>query len=99
MSLLVGTIIGTTGSWNNSGNTREYAMDGNPNTFFDAPTNYAWVGLDLGANPPRRVCKILYSLERLCLPHDRGVFQGANRRTSAMPSLFIRSPTPRRMGP
>ena len=38
MSLLVGTIIGTTGSWNNSGNTREYAMDGNLSTFFDAPS-------------------------------------------------------------
>src|SRR5262249_23160662 len=38
MSYLVGTITGTTGSWSNIGNTREKAMDGNVNTFFDAPT-------------------------------------------------------------
>ena len=80
MTYLVGTSIGTTGSWNNTGNIREMALDGNPDTFFDAPTNYAWVGIDLGPNPPRRVCKILY------MPRSGyasrmlgGVFQGANQ--------------------
>src|SRR2546425_12254945 len=36
---LSGTIIGTSGSWNNGGNTKEKAMDGDLATFFDAPTN------------------------------------------------------------
>jgi len=48
---LSGTIIGTSGSWNNSGNTIAKAFDGNLNTFFDAPVNSgAWVGLDLGTS-------------------------------------------------
>ena len=62
MSFLVGTITGTTGSWDNVGNTREKAMDGNINTFFDAPdpgTN-DWVGLDLGTNVARVITKICY---------------------------------------
>ena len=45
---LSGTIIGTPGSWNNGGNTKEMAMDGSLSTFFDAPdANGDWVGLDL----------------------------------------------------
>jgi chitodextrinase len=47
---LTGTVIGTTGSWNNSGNTIANVFDGNLNTFFDAPTgNGDWAGLNLGA--------------------------------------------------
>ena len=38
-SKLSGTVIGTTGSWNNSGNTRDKAFDGNTATYFDAPTD------------------------------------------------------------
>jgi hypothetical protein len=45
---LTGTVIGTDGSWNDEGNTREKAMDGNVATFFDAQEDVAWVGLDLG---------------------------------------------------
>ncbi|TAG09590.1 MAG: hypothetical protein EAZ42_06495 [Verrucomicrobia bacterium] len=46
---LTGTIIGTTGSWENSGNTRDKAFDGDTNSFFDGPSgNGNWVGLDLG---------------------------------------------------
>ncbi|WP_165836414.1 discoidin domain-containing protein [Taibaiella soli] len=46
---LTGTVIGSTGSWNNNPNaTKASAFDGNINTFFDAPTgNGQWVGLDL----------------------------------------------------
>lgn len=44
---LIGTVIGTTGSWNNGGNTREKAFDGDTNTYFDAPTDIAWTGLSL----------------------------------------------------
>ena len=79
MTYLVGTSIGTTGSWSNAGNIREMALDGNPATFFDAATNYAWVGIDLGANIARAVCKIRYTSRS---SYDSrmvgGVFQGAN---------------------
>ncbi|MBX9627142.1 MAG: discoidin domain-containing protein, partial [Gemmataceae bacterium] len=49
---LKGTVIGTTGSWEDSGNTREKAFDGDLESFFDAPDTIAegaWVGLDLGS--------------------------------------------------
>src|SRR5204863_6345047 len=48
---LTGTVIGTAGSYNNSGNTADKAFDGSLSTFFDAPVankDNAWVGLDLG---------------------------------------------------
>ncbi len=46
---LTGTAIGTAGSYNNAGNTIAKALDGNVNTYFDAPSlNGGWVGLDLG---------------------------------------------------
>lgn len=48
---LTGTIIGTAGSYNNLGNTKEKAMDGDFATAFDAPVaSGAWVGLDLGTS-------------------------------------------------
>jgi formylglycine-generating enzyme len=44
---LSGTGFGTPGSWNDSGNTFERALDADTNTFFDAPTgNGAYVGID-----------------------------------------------------
>jgi glucose/arabinose dehydrogenase len=43
-----GVVIGTTGSWNNSGNTRDKAFDGSLATYFDAPADVGWTGLDLG---------------------------------------------------
>jgi hypothetical protein len=77
---LNGTVLGTTGSWNNQGNTRDKAFNGNLNDFFDSPTaDGAWVGLDLGTNSPSVVTHI-----RFC-PRTGfasrmlgGVFQGAN---------------------
>jgi uncharacterized repeat protein (TIGR03806 family) len=79
-NLLTGTIIGTSGSWNNAGNTKEKAMDGSLTTYFDAPTgNGDWVGLDLGAG----VSKVL-SQVRYCPRTGNegrmtgGKFQGAN---------------------
>ncbi len=45
-----GTTIGTAGSNKNDGNTIAKATDGNPSTFFDAPTaDGNFVGLDLGS--------------------------------------------------
>jgi hypothetical protein len=77
---LTGTIIGTAGSWNNSGNTKEKAMDGNLNTFFDAPTaDGAWVGLDLGTSLSKIVTQVRYC-PRSSFPGRMtgGKFQGAN---------------------
>jgi hypothetical protein len=48
---LTGTAIGTSGSYNNNGNTIAKVFDGNLSSHFDAPSaNGAWVGLDLGAS-------------------------------------------------
>jgi hypothetical protein len=47
---LTGTVIGTSGSYTNNGNTIDKVFDGNLTTHFDAPgPNGAWVGLDLGS--------------------------------------------------
>jgi hypothetical protein len=47
---LNGTGYGTPGSWNNQGNTFDKALDGNVNTFFDAPmASGAYVGIDTGS--------------------------------------------------
>jgi len=49
-SKLIGTVIGTAGSFSNRGNDISKVFDGNFNSFFDAPTpNGDYVGLDLGA--------------------------------------------------
>lgn len=81
---LSGFIIGTPGSWNNSGNTISNVFDGNLNTYFDAPTGTgAWVGLDLGAGATNAVCRVFYcprSGNEYRMPG--GMIQGANVRTS-----------------
>jgi hypothetical protein len=50
---LNGTGYGTPGSWNNAGGTFDKALDGNVNTFFDAPTeDGAYVGINTGGGGP-----------------------------------------------
>jgi hypothetical protein len=45
---LKGTVIGTSGSYHNSGNTISKVFDGNLSSYFDAPTGTGdWAGLDL----------------------------------------------------
>jgi beta-galactosidase len=79
MTFLVGSSLGTTGSWNNSGNIAAMALDGNLATFFDSPTNLAWVGLDLGPNIARSISKIRYAPRSgYASRMTGGVFQGAN---------------------
>lgn len=57
---LSGTIIGTSGSYNNLGNTKEKAMDGDLASFFDGPTaDGVWVGLDLGL--AKTISKVKYA--------------------------------------
>ena len=78
---LTGGIIGTAGSWNNSGNTITNVFDGDLTTFFDAPDpgNGDWAGLDFGAGVSNVIAQINYcprsgSESRMV----GGVFQGAN---------------------
>lgn len=59
---LVGTVIGTSGSWNNnSATTRSAVFDGKLDTYFDSSvSDVAWAGLDLGEGKAARVTEIRY---------------------------------------
>ncbi len=77
LTKLSGTVIGTLGSWNSSGNTREKVFDGDLATYFDAPTPSAWVGLDLGitANIAMlKYCPRITNANRMI----SGLFQGSD---------------------
>ena len=77
---LVGTVIGSPGSWSNLGNTITNVFDGNTNTFYDAVNGTGdWAGLDLGSGAAATVMQIKYyprasSGSRMV----GGQFQGAN---------------------
>jgi hypothetical protein len=78
---LTGSIIGTPGSWGNSGNTITNVFDNNLSTFFDAPTgNGCWVGLDFGGGVSNVITQINYcprsGFESRMVG---GIFQGANQ--------------------
>jgi autotransporter-associated beta strand protein len=78
---LTGTVIGTSGSFNNNAaTTRTAAVDGNLNTYFDAATaNGVWVGYDLGADSTQAVFKIRYAPRSTNASRMvGGVFQGSN---------------------
>lgn len=81
---LGGTIIGTSGSWNNSGNVKEKALDWDLDTFFDAPPstggNGCWVGLDFGTGASYIVRQINYCPRSgFASRMVGGLFQGANQ--------------------
>ena len=62
-NFLSGTIIGTSGSWNNKAETmKEAAMDFDGDTFFDGPTGGSpfWVGLDLGYKMEAQLLSVAY---------------------------------------
>jgi aryl-phospho-beta-D-glucosidase BglC (GH1 family) len=77
---LAGAIIGSSGSWGNSGNTSTNVFDGNLNTFYDAVNGSGdWAGLDLGSGAAGIVMQIKYCpragwASRMV----GGQFQGAN---------------------
>src|SRR5215831_3702932 len=80
-ALLTGVVIGTPGSWNNSGNTITNVFDGSLTTFFDAPDpgNLDWVGLDFGPGASDIITKIAYCPRSTFSGRMvGGVFQGAN---------------------
>ena len=75
---LTGNIIGTAGSYNNSGNTIANVFDGNLNTFFDGPTaNGCWVGLDFGVGVSSVITQVNYCPRSGFESRmEGGVFQG-----------------------
>jgi uncharacterized delta-60 repeat protein len=93
---LTGTIIGTTGSYQNKGNTAAKAFDGNLSTFFDAPgANGNWVGLDLGTL--RYVTQISFAPRAgFTSRMVGGIFQGANTAdfSSGVVNLYTVTTTP-----
>lgn len=62
IELLHGTVIGTSGSWNNNpSSTKNAAFDNNANTYFDAKeSSGAWVGLDLGENTKALINYVMF---------------------------------------
>jgi hypothetical protein len=75
---LTGTVIGTSGSYNNSGNTIQKVFDGDLTTYFDAPAgNGDWAGLDLGS---AKVVTDVRFFPRATFAYrmNGGIFQGAN---------------------
>jgi fibronectin type 3 domain-containing protein/regulation of enolase protein 1 (concanavalin A-like superfamily) len=74
------TLIGTSGSFGNvAATTKAAAVDGDLNTFFDAPQGSAWVGYDLGANGLSVIKKVRYAPRATYQARMvGGVFQGAN---------------------
>lgn len=78
---LNGTIIGTAGSNNNSGNTITNAFDGSLNAYFDGPTaNGCWAGLDFGAGVSNVITVANYCPRPgYAARMVGGVFQGANQ--------------------
>lgn len=91
LNKLTGTIIGTSGSWSNLGNTKTNAFDGNLGTYFDSPdASGDWVGLDFGAGVSNVVGLIQYCPRATFA--DRmvgGVFQGANAAGFTNPSTLF----------
>ncbi len=97
LTKLTGTVIGTAGSFNNSGNTKEKVFDNNLTTFFDGTAaNGVWAGLDFGAGVSNVVGLIKYC-PRLTFNSRMvgGVFQGANDASFTSPTtLFTISTAP-----
>ena len=79
-SKLSGSIIGTSGSYNNLGDTIAKVFDGNVNTFFDAPSgNGTWAGLNFGSGTTNVVTQIKFCPRSgFAGRMVGGVFQGAN---------------------
>jgi hypothetical protein len=95
---LTGAVIGSSGSWGNSGNTSTNVFDGNLNTFYDAVNSAGdWAGLDLGSGAAAIVMQLKYC------PRSGwagrmvgGQFQGANvaNFSSGVVTLFTVASTP-----
>ena len=78
---LSGIVIGTAGSFQNSGNTRDKVFDGDVTTFFDSPNgDGSWAGIDLGAGVTSKVTALrFYPRNTWSGRMVGGMFQGANQ--------------------
>lgn len=89
---LSGKVIGTDGSYQEEGNTKDHVFDGDLNTFFDAPEmSGGWVGLDLGS--PKIITQIKYAprpgQELYQSRMQSGQFEGSNSPDfSGAPTVF-----------
>jgi hypothetical protein len=96
---LNGAVIGTAGSYNNSGNTIAKVFDGDLTTYFDAAAGTgAWAGLDFGLGVSNRITQIKYC-PRSGYPQRMtgGVFQGGTDPNFTNPvtlfSITVQPPT------
>ena len=94
---LQGEIIGTEGSYGNSGAGRQTVFDNSLQNYFDGPQGDAWAGLDLGPDVQAVITSVKYA------PRDGyasrmvgGRFQGCNRNDfkSGVEDLFTISEQP-----
>jgi hypothetical protein len=93
---LSGSVIGTSGSYQNKGNTIAKAFDGNLSTFFDAPgANGNWAGLNLGST--NNITQISYAPRvNFAGRMVGGIFQASNSSnfSSGVVNLFTVTSTP-----
>lgn len=77
---LVGTIIGTPGSWgNNSATTIAAALDGNIATFYDGLATVGYLGYDFGTTVKVKVTRVrYYPRPTYEIRMDGGKFMGTN---------------------
>jgi alpha-N-arabinofuranosidase len=98
MIKFVGTVIGSPGSWSNSGNTITNVFDGNTNTFYDAANGTGdWAGLELGSGATATVMQIKYCPRAgFASRMAGGQFQGANVASfsNGVVTLFTIASTP-----
>ena len=90
---LTGTVIGTAGSYQNSGNTAAKAFDNNINTYFDAPTaSGSYAGLALTATAV--ISQINYAPRNgYAYRMVGGQFQGSNTADFSYPASSRSTPS------
>jgi mannosyl-glycoprotein endo-beta-N-acetylglucosaminidase len=77
---ITGVVIGTPGSYANNGNTAAKTYDGSTSTFFDAPDDSAWSGLDFGNGRSKRITALrFYPRSGWAYRMTGGVFEAANQ--------------------
>ena len=95
---LGGTIIGTDGSYNDTGAEKDCVFDGSLKNYFDGPYGSSWAGLDLGFGVNAAITKVKYC------PRDNfasrmvgGKFQGSNvaNFSSGVTTLFMITSAPK----
>ncbi|MCE5187369.1 MAG: alginate lyase family protein [Planctomycetaceae bacterium] len=76
---LHGTVIGTDGSWNSAGASRDCVFDGSLKNFFDGPDSVSWAGMDLGPGAAAVITGVRYCPRKNFAGRMvGGKFQGSN---------------------